>query len=111
MVAGLTDRGMITEEGGRMRAYLLFPFDPVRNLEVFYIEFDAGVQHDSVPHVEGVEEYIFLVQGALRMVIGGKEVVLQEKQSMRFLADLPHAYRNVSDEVCIVYNVIFYPAN
>lgn len=54
-----------------MRAYPLFPFDPARNVEVFYIEFDAGVQHDSVPHVEGVEEYIFLVQGALKMIIGG----------------------------------------
>lgn len=110
-VAGLTDQELITEENGSMRAYPLFPFDPVRNVEVFYIEFDAGVQHDSVPHVEGVEEYIFLVQGALKMIIGGKEVVLQVKQSIRFLADVPHVYHNVSDEMCTVYNVIFYPAN
>lgn len=110
-VAGLSEKEMITEEDGGMRAYPLFPFDPVRNVEVFYIEFDAGVQHDSVSHVEGVEEYIFLVQGALKMIIGGKEVVLQEKQSIRFLADVPHAYHNVSDEMCTVYNVIFYPVN
>ena len=109
MVAGLTDREMITEENGSMRAYPLFPFDPARNVEVFYIEFDAGVQHDSASHVEGVEEYIFLVQGALKMVIGGKEVVIQEKQSLRFLADIPHAYHNVTDKVCAAYNVIFYP--
>ena len=111
MVAELTDQELITEENGSMRAYPLFPFDPVRNVEVFYIEFDAGVHHDSVPHVEGVEEYIFLVQGTLKMIIGGKEVVLQEKQSIRFLADVSHAYHNVSDEMCTVYNVIFYPAN
>ena len=110
-VAGLSEKEMITEEDGGMRAYPLFPFDPARNVEVFYIEFDAGVQHDSVPHVEGVEEYIFLVQGGLKMIIGGKEVALQEKQSIRFLADVPHAYHNVSDEMCTVYNVIFYPAN
>lgn len=110
-VAWLSEKEMITEEDGGMRAYPLFPFDPVRNVEVFYIEFDAGVQHDSVSHVEGVEEYIFLVQGALKMIIGGKEVVLQEKQSIRFLADVPHAYHNVSDEMCTVYNVIFYPVN
>ena len=109
MVAGLGERDMITEENGKMRAYPLFPFDPVRNVEVFYIEFDAGVQHDSASHVEGVEEYIFLVQGALKMVIGGKEVVMQEKQSLRFLADIPHAYHNVTDKVCAAYNVIFYP--
>ena len=44
-----------------MRAYPLFPFDPARNLEVFYIEFDAGVTHGSLPHVAGAEEYVLLV--------------------------------------------------
>ena len=109
MVAGLGEKEMITEENGGMRAYPLFPFDPVRNVEVFYIEFDAGVEHSSLPHVPGVEEYVFLVQGTLKMVIGGKEVFLQEKQSIRFGADISHAYHNVSDNVCAVYNVIFYP--
>lgn len=31
--------------------------------------------------------------------------------SIRFGADVLHAYHNVSDEVCTVYNVIFYPDN
>ena len=110
-VAGLSEKEMITEEDGGMRAYPLFPFDPARNLEVFYIEFDAWVTHDSLPHVAGVEEYILPVQGTLKMVIGGKEVFLQKRQSIRFGADVPHAYHNVSDEVCTVYNVIFYPDN
>ena len=110
-VAGLSEKEMIKEEDGGMRAYPLFPFNPARNLEVFYIEFDAGVMHDSLPHVAGVEEYILPVQGTLKMVIGGKEVFLQKRQSIRFGADVPHAYHNVSDEVCTVYNVIFYPDN
>ena len=111
MVAGLGERDMITEENGKMRAYPLFPFEPVRNVEVFYIEFDAGVHHGSLPHVVGVEEYVFLVQGTLTMVVGGKEVCLQEKQSIRFGADISHAYHNVSDKACAAYNVIFYPNN
>ena len=111
MVAGLGERDMITEENGKMRAYPLFPFDPVRNVEVFYIEFDAGVHHGSMPHVAGVEEYVFLVYGTLKMVIGGKEVLLQEKQSIRFRADVSHAYHNVSDKACAAYNMIFYPNN
>ena len=111
MVVGLGERDMITEENGKMRAYPLFPFDPVRNVEVFYIEFDAGVRHESLPHVSGVEEYVFLVQGTLKMVIGGKEVLLQEKQSIRFRADVSHGYHNASEKACTAYNVIFYPNN
>ena len=111
MVAGLDGENVITEENGGMRAYPLFPFDPVRNVEVFYIEFDAGVRHESLSHVAGVEEYVFLVQGTLKMVIGGKEVLLQEKQSIRFRADVSHGYHNASEKACTAYNVIFYPNN
>ena len=110
-VTGLDEKDMITEESGGMRAYPLFPFDPVRNVEVFYIEFDAGVRHESLPHVAGVEEYVLMVQGTLKMTIGRKEVTLQEKQSIRFGADIFHAYHNVSDKACAAYNVIFYPGN
>ena len=78
---------------------------------MFYIEFDAGVRHESLLHVAGVEEYVFLVQGTLKMVIGRKEVQLEEKQSIRFRADVSHAYHNVSDKACTAYNVIFYPNN
>ena len=110
-VAGLDGKSAITEENGGMRAYPLFPFDPMRNVEVFYIEFDAGVRHESLPHVVGVEEYVFMVHGTLKMLIGRNEVTLQEKQSIRFGADISHAYHNVSDKACAAYNVIFYPIN
>ncbi len=108
-IAGLDKENIITEGNGGIRAYPLFSFDPVRNVEVFYIEFDAGVRYESLPHVAGVEEYVFLVQGTLTMVIGGKEVYLEEKQSLRFGADISHAYHNTSDRTCAAYNVIFYP--
>ena len=110
-VVGLGRENVITEENGGMRAYPLFPFDPVRNVDVFYIEFDAGVRHESLPHVAGVEEYVFMVQGTLKIAIGGEEVTLQEKQSIRFGADISHIYHNVSDKACAAYNVIFYLNN
>lgn len=110
-IAEPDEENMVTEEDGGMRAYPLFSFDPVRNVEVFYMEFEAGIKHHSLAHVTGVEEYIFLVQGTLDMVLGGKKVTLQEKQSLRFEADIPHTYHNTSDKICAAYNVIFYPNN
>lgn len=108
-IAALEDTEMIFEENGGMRAYPLFAFDPVRNVEIFYIEFDSRVRHESAAHVEGVEEYIFLLQGTLKLAIGGKEAVLYEKQSIRFRADVSHAYENISEELSCVYNMIVYP--
>lgn len=47
----------------------------------------------------------------MEMRIAGQEVHLQEKQSIRFRADVPHVYQTGSDESCQVYNIIFYPNN
>lgn len=107
-LAAADEQSKITEEDGRMRAYPLFPYDPVRNVEIFYIEFDRGVQHTSQPHAPGVEEYVFVVQGSLEMGIGSEKVILGAKESVRFQADVPHGYRNLSGENCCVYNMIFY---
>ena len=41
-VARLGEKDMITEENGGMRAYPLFPFDPLRNVEAFYLSWMQG---------------------------------------------------------------------
>lgn len=57
-VVDIAQEATISEDSGRMRAYPLFPYDPIRNVEIFYIEFDAGCKHISEKHNDGVEEYI-----------------------------------------------------
>lgn len=107
--AGPEEQSRITEEDGGMRAYPLFPFDPLRNVEIFYLEFDPGVRHSSEAHEDGVEEYILMIGGKLKMTAGTEEAVVEGTQSVRFRADVPHVYENVSETVCTAYNVIFYP--
>ena len=48
----------VTEDDGRMRAYTIFPYDPLRSMEMFYIEFDPECHHASEKHNDGVEEYV-----------------------------------------------------
>ncbi len=102
---------VISEDRGRMRAYPLYPYDPIRTVEIFYIEFDAGCRHASDRHNDGVEEYILVLSGKLQLVLNEKEMVLEEKQAIRFRADIPHTYHNPFGEPCTVYNMIFYPSH
>lgn len=97
------------EDAGGMRAYPLFPYDPIRNVEIFYIEFDGGCRHASEKHNDGVEEYVLVLTGELQLVLNGKEVTVHEGQAIRFRADMPHAYNNLREEKCTVHNIIFYP--
>lgn len=108
-VIAIGEKELISEDSGRMRAYALFPYDPIRNVEIFYIEFDEGCSHKSDKHNEGVEEYVFVLTGKLQLVINGEEIVVGEKQAIRFRADIRHAYHNPFDERCTIYNIIFYP--
>lgn len=108
-VIDIGEKEIIFEDDGRMRAWTLFPYDPIRNVEIFYIEFDEGCCHESDRHNQGVEEYVFVLKGKLQLVLNGKELVVGEKQAIRFRADIPHAYHNPFSEKCAVYNTIFYP--
>ena len=101
---------VILGDNGKMRAYPLFTYDPVRSVETFYIEFDPDCCHSSDKHNDGVEEHIFVLRGTLRLVLRDKTVDISEKQAVRFRADIPHAYQNLSGSECAVYNTIFYPS-
>ena len=108
-VVGPEQSTVILGDSDKMRAYPLFTYDPVRSAETFYIEFDPDCCHSSDKHDDGVEEHIFVLQGALLLVLGDKTVDVGEKQAVRFRADTPHSYQNLGKCGCAVYNTIFYP--
>ena len=39
-VVDISEENAVSAENGAMRAYTLFPYDPIRNFEAFYIELD-----------------------------------------------------------------------
>lgn len=108
-VVDINREEIISEDGGKMRAHPLFTYDPIRNVETFYIEFDSGCSHESEKHNDGAEEYILVITGKLQLDLNGQVVTIEQKQAIRFKADIPHAYNNPFDEVCTVYNIIYYP--
>lgn len=98
------------EENGAMRAYTVFAYDPIKNYEMFLIEFDGGCKHYSDAHMDGVEECIYVLNGELQMVVGGKEINVKQNQFFRFRGNVQHEYNNLGSEPCTVQNIIFYKA-
>lgn len=98
----------ISEENGAMRAYPIFPYDPIRSFETFYLEFDPGCRHRSDRHNKNVEETVFILSGKLDLIIKEEKITLTERQAIRFSADVAHSYQNPYEKICCVYNTIFY---
>lgn len=95
------------EEGPLFRA--LFPFDPKTGCEVFLHELPARWEHLSDAHDEGVIEDIYVVEGAVEILVGSDWVRAERDQAIRFNADQPHGYRNPLDTPSRVHNTIHYP--
>jgi len=58
------------------------------------------------PHRRGVEEYVVVERGRLRVIIGGEDYLLDEGDALYFEADVPHRFDNVGERECSYYLVI-----
>ena len=56
-------------------------------------------------------EYTVTGPDEAKVVLGDRPVEVSERQAIRFRADIPHAYQNVTGDRCEVYNTIFYPSH
>lgn len=102
------DINPIIEDNNKMRLYPIFPFDAKTGFEIFTIELEPGCNHISTPHSDGVEEYIIVTEGEIQMDIDNKKFILQKGNSIRFMANKPHAYKNISEVKSVFQNIILY---
>lgn len=93
----------------------LFPYDAVTKLEVFQITLDPQREHISAPHNAGVVEHIIAVDGAMEYFlaltadgIAQQWHALKQGQSIKFNADQPHGYRNMTEKPVTIHNIISY---
>jgi len=98
----------ITEDNDRMKLYSIFPFDANKGFEIFSIELEPGCNHVSTPHNDGVEEYIIVTQGQIEININDKKFVLNKGNSIKFMANKPHTYKNITQDRSIFQNIILY---
>ncbi|GAA0314221.1 helix-turn-helix domain-containing protein [Bacillus carboniphilus] len=99
----------VIENDGKYKVYSIFPFDPIKKFEVFWIDLLPGCLHESEEHHEGVEELITVSRGTLTVSMAGKEHDIKTGESIRFQPNQPHCYHNKGDEVVECHMIIYYP--
>lgn len=71
---------------------------------------EGATSGEFPPHRRGVEEYVVVEKGRLRVVLVGEEYVLEEGDAIYFEADVTHRFENAGGEECSYYLVINSPA-
>ncbi len=88
----------ILGESGAYRLYQMTFFDPERPVETYYMEVDPGTAYQAAPHAGVVEERVMVVEGHLHVSVGETEILVETGESVSFIPDRAHLYRNL-DEV------------
>ena len=72
------------------------------------VDLEVGGVHRSEPHENSAEEYIYVSKGEFQLTIQGTSYNLSEGDSIKFLADKAHEYRNNSKELSRLHIIIYY---
>ncbi|UVI32924.1 helix-turn-helix domain-containing protein [Paenibacillus spongiae] len=102
------DEPDVTEDNGRCKLFMLFPFDPQTRFEMYTIILETAGSCNSTPHNEGVQEYITVVSGMLQIRIQDETYTLREGQSIRFAGNVPHRYMNHAEDTTTLHVTMHY---
>lgn len=93
----------------KIRVMPLFPYDQQLNFELFVIELLPECEHLSPAHEAGVIEHVVVVAGKIEVFTNHEWHPLSKGEGLRFLADQPHGYRNLSTKTACIHDMIHYP--
>lgn len=98
---------MVRSEDDLFRIYPYFPINGNQSFEILYIELDPGASNSSELTLPA--RGISVVFGsAVGLFVGTQKYEILPGNAISFLADQPHMYRNATDKMTTVINVIVY---
>lgn len=98
----------IVEDDGRYENYPAFGFDESRGFETYRILIKERGKLEAEPHLVGTEEYITVFSGAVEITANEQVFSLNEGDSIRFMADVKHSYRNTGNKECLLSMLLYY---
>ena len=100
---------ILASRDGRFTSRALFPFDGERKVEFYELRLAPQHVEHAEAHAPGTVENIVVARGELE-IRSGREAPrsLSEGDAVVFEADVPHSYRNLSDEEAVAYLVMTY---
>ena len=104
-------RGDDLEAVSRTKAYeilTIFPYYEAHKNEILHLKIAPHGRLLNEGHLNGVDEFIYVISGAVRMQLDGEEILLEVGDAIRFKGELAHAFNNDGEESACLLNVLNY---
>lgn len=98
----------LKEADGSYVVYPIFPMAMGRPFEMYTVECQPGCRYISKSHPEGVEEFLWGMEGLTQIITDGKTYQIGENEGLSFKADRKHEYYNPSDKASKLVMIIYY---
>lgn len=102
------DSKILSSQKGNFISKALFPLDIPRRVEFYELNFKSGAVEKAVAHPPGTAENIAIAEGELEIEVSGQKTLLKEGDSIYFVADVAHIYRNTGSKECRAFLVMTY---
>lgn len=99
---------ILSSQKGSFISRALFPLDVPRRVEFYELELSPGCVEKAVAHPPGTAENIVVAEGQIEIEINGQRNLLEQGDSIYFVADQPHVYRNLARGISRAYLVMTY---
>lgn len=103
-----TEQVPLKEDEGRYLNYPVFAFNEKTLFETYRIVIEPFGALSAQPYLNGSEEYITVFAGEVEITVAHESYRLAAGDSIRFAANVPHAYRNAGGETAQLSMLIFY---
>lgn len=91
-----------------MMVRALVPYDTALGFELFAIDLHPGALSESAAHAPNVVEHVTILEGDLSVRVADRWHALKAGQTLRFAADVAHAYHNPGGDIARVHDLIHY---
>jgi transcriptional regulator with XRE-family HTH domain len=102
------DQMKLMDESNGCSIFSIFPYHEAHKSEMLTLVLQAGAVLSNTGHMNGIDEYIHVIKGQVKLVLDGERLPLGEGDSVRFNGALPHEFTNQEDGEAVLLNVLYY---
>lgn len=98
----------LIEGDGLYLNYPAFSYDDEKRFESYRIVIKPHGSLQAQPHLKGAQEFVTVFRGSAEITVDGTAYTVEKGQSIRFMADVPHGYRNTGKDEVQMAMLIYY---